>query len=41
MRLLLDMHAFLWWIEGTSAVGRLTVVSADRVFRKYGAAVLW
>lgn len=22
MRLLLDTHAFLWWIEGTPAVGR-------------------
>ncbi len=43
MKILLDTHAFLCGrlIAAQALVGRLPLVTGDRVFRKYGVDVLW
>jgi len=37
MRLLLDTHAFLWWVADAPELSK----SVDTTFRKYGVKRIW
>ena len=51
MRLLLDTHTFLWWLDGDrrlparviaqAQLERVPIASDDEVFEEYGVPLYW
>jgi PIN domain nuclease of toxin-antitoxin system len=41
VQLLLDTHAFLWWLGGQAMLENLALVSNEEAFDAYGATRLW
>jgi PIN domain nuclease of toxin-antitoxin system len=50
LRLLLDTHTFLWWVNDSPELSnaarqaisdKLTLVTADRMFSHYDVSLIW